>query len=57
MAVNGVNSSSTPYKVNAISGMNSGLDTEAIVDAMTANIQAKIDANKQDIITPLKHRQ
>ncbi len=41
-------SSSSGYKVNAIAGMNSGLDTEAIVDAMTANIQAKIDANKQD---------
>ncbi len=41
-------SSSSGYKVNAIAGMNSGLDTEAIVEAMTANIQAKIDANKQD---------
>lgn len=41
-------SSGGGYKVNAIAGMNSGLDTEAIVEAMTANIQAKIDANKQD---------
>lgn len=41
-------SSSSGYKVNAIAGMNSGLDTEAIVEAMTANIQSKIDANKQD---------
>ncbi len=41
-------SSTSGYKVNAIAGLNSGLDTEAIVEAMTANIQAKIDANKQD---------
>lgn len=41
-------SSTSGYKMNAISGINSGLDTEAIVEAMTANIQSKIDANKQD---------
>lgn len=41
-------SASSGYKTNAIAGLNSGLDTEAIVDAMTSNIQSKIDTNKQD---------
>ncbi len=48
MATNINATSSSTYKINAISGMNSGLDTEAIVNAKVANIQTKIDTNKQD---------
>ena len=46
--VNATSSSTSTYKINAIAGMNSGLDTEAIVNAQVSNIQNKIDTNKQD---------
>lgn len=46
--VNAASNSVSTYKINTISGLNSGLDTEAIVNAMVSNIQSKVDANKQD---------
>ena len=47
MAMN-VNSTSSSYRPNSIAGLNSGLDTESIVDAMVSDVQGKIDKNKQD---------